>query len=85
MIGKLSAESARARYDLVETSSRLEPTKLPQGVRRIRGHRGLYGAFVVDPKGGRPSAHEMVMVMNAFDTNFDNKNEVYALNTVAFA
>lgn len=47
--------------------------------------RGLYGAFIVDPKGGRPSAHEMVMVMNAFDTNFDNKNEVYALNTVAFA
>ncbi len=47
--------------------------------------RGLYGAFIVDPKKGRPPAHEMVMVMNAFDTNFDNKNEVYALNTVAFA
>ncbi len=26
----------------------------------------------------------MVMVMNAFDTNFDNENEVYAVNTVAF-
>ena len=25
------------------------------------------------------------MVMNAFDTNFDGENEVYALNTVAFA
>ena len=24
------------------------------------------------------------MVMNAFDTNFDNDNEVYAVNTVAF-
>jgi len=47
-------------------------------------HRGLYGAFVVDPKKGRPPAHEMVMVMNAFDTNFDGENEVYACNTVAF-
>ena len=47
-------------------------------------HRGLYGAFIVDPKKGRPDAHEMVMVMNAFDTNFDGGNEVYALNTVAF-
>jgi FtsP/CotA-like multicopper oxidase with cupredoxin domain len=26
----------------------------------------------------------MVMVMNGFDTNFDNENEVYAVNTVAF-
>jgi len=29
--------------------------------------------------------NEMVMVMNAFDTNFDGENEVYAVNTVAFA
>jgi FtsP/CotA-like multicopper oxidase with cupredoxin domain len=48
-------------------------------------HRGLYGAFIVDPKKGRPDANEMVMVMNAFDTNFDRENEVYAINTVAFA
>jgi manganese oxidase len=47
-------------------------------------HRGLYGALIIDPKGGRPDAHEMVMVMNAFDTNFDRENEVYAVNTVAF-
>jgi FtsP/CotA-like multicopper oxidase with cupredoxin domain len=48
-------------------------------------HRGLYGAFIVDPKKGRPDANEMVMIMNAFDSNFDGENEVYALNTVAFA
>ena len=48
-------------------------------------HRGLYGGFIVDPKKGRPDANEMVMVMNAFDTNFDGGNEVYAANTVAFA
>jgi FtsP/CotA-like multicopper oxidase with cupredoxin domain len=47
-------------------------------------HKGLYGTFIIDPPGGRPPAHELVMVMNAFDTNFDKGNEVYAVNTVAF-
>jgi FtsP/CotA-like multicopper oxidase with cupredoxin domain len=46
--------------------------------------RGLYGAFIVDPAGGRPEADELVMVMNGFDTNFDRSNEVYAVNTVGF-
>jgi FtsP/CotA-like multicopper oxidase with cupredoxin domain len=46
--------------------------------------RGLYGAFVIDPKAGRPEADEMVMVLNGFDTNFDLGNEVYAVNTVGF-
>jgi FtsP/CotA-like multicopper oxidase with cupredoxin domain len=47
--------------------------------------KGLYGAFVIDPKQGRPDADELVMVMNGFDTNFDRANEVYAVNSVAFA
>ncbi len=47
-------------------------------------HKGLYGAFIVDPKTPRPEAREMVMVMNGFDTNFDSENEIYAVNTVAF-
>jgi FtsP/CotA-like multicopper oxidase with cupredoxin domain len=47
--------------------------------------KGLYGAFVIDPKQGRPDADELVMVMNGFDTNFDRSIEVYAVNTVAFA
>jgi FtsP/CotA-like multicopper oxidase with cupredoxin domain len=46
-------------------------------------HKGLYGVFLVDPKAGRPPADELVMVMNAFDTNFDGDNEVYAVNTAA--
>ena len=46
--------------------------------------RGLYGAFIVDPKKGRSEADEMVMVMNGFDTNFDLSNEIYAVNTVGF-
>ena len=51
-------------------------------------HKGLYGAFIIDPRsssGSRPPADEFVMVMNAFDTTFDADNEVYAVNTVANA
>ena len=47
-------------------------------------HKGLYGAFVVDPPEPRPPARELLMVMNGFDTNFDDENEVYAVNSVAF-
>ena len=48
-------------------------------------HKGLYGAFIIDPPATspRPPADELVMVLNAFDTNFDAENEVYAANTVA--
>ena len=66
-------------------------------------HKGLYGAFIIDPDperhpehaavarsrllGSPENAHfqELVMVMNGFDTNFDDENEVYAVNTVAHA
>ncbi|MFQ5626281.1 MAG: multicopper oxidase domain-containing protein [Methyloligellaceae bacterium] len=66
-------------------------------------HKGLYGAFIIDPDPDRhPDSREaalsrqlgtsensrwqeMVLVMNGFDTNFDDENEVYAANTVAFA
>jgi FtsP/CotA-like multicopper oxidase with cupredoxin domain len=47
--------------------------------------RGLYGAFIVDPRKGRPDADELVMVMNGFNTNFDAQgNQVYAVNSIAF-
>ena len=67
-------------------------------------HKGLYGAFIVDPDPEKyegeekeiaktrnhqypenESYNEMVMVMNGFDTNFDGDNEVYAVNSIAFA
>ncbi len=67
-------------------------------------HKGLYGAFIIDPDPEKYSGeekekaktrnhqypeneaiHEMVMVMNGFDTNFDGDNEVYAVNSIAFA
>jgi FtsP/CotA-like multicopper oxidase with cupredoxin domain len=62
-------------------------------------HKGLYGAFIVNPDPKRRGDlakprhpdyseaaewQEFVMVMNAFDTNFDGANEVYAVNSVAF-
>jgi FtsP/CotA-like multicopper oxidase with cupredoxin domain len=47
-------------------------------------HKGLYGTLIIDPPEGRAEAVELVMVMNAFDTNFDGDNEVYAVNSVAF-
>ncbi len=49
--------------------------------------KGLYGAFIVDPKNDtreKPDK-EFIMVLNAFDTNFDGENEIYAVNTEAFA
>ena len=48
--------------------------------------KGHYGAYIVDPKNDtRPKPDkELVMVMNAFDTNLDGGNEVYAVNTKAF-
>ena len=65
-------------------------------------HKGLYGAFIVDPDPDRHPAfrdaalgrlagtpenarwQEFVMVMNGFDTNFDDENEFYAVNTYPF-
>jgi len=66
-------------------------------------HKGLYGAFIVDPDPERHPQHvdvarsrllgtpenqrwqELVMVMNGFDTNFDDENEIYAANSIAHA
>ncbi|MGH8103384.1 MAG: multicopper oxidase domain-containing protein [bacterium] len=45
--------------------------------------KGLYGALLIDPKVGRPPAKELVMVMNGFDTDFDNENEFYTVNGFA--
>jgi FtsP/CotA-like multicopper oxidase with cupredoxin domain len=63
-------------------------------------HKGMYGAFIIDPDPNRhpeqaavarsrllgtpenKNWQEFMMVMNGFDTDFDNKNEVYAINTV---
>jgi FtsP/CotA-like multicopper oxidase with cupredoxin domain len=47
--------------------------------------KGMYGAFIVDPKEGWPPAdHEFVMVMNGFDVDFDDENDFYAVNGIPF-
>jgi FtsP/CotA-like multicopper oxidase with cupredoxin domain len=66
-------------------------------------HKGMYGAFIIDPD---PDLHpeaadvarsrlidtpenarvqEFVLIMNGFDTNFDDENEFYAVNSIPFA
>ncbi len=47
-------------------------------------HNGLYGLWIVNPRAGRTPARELYMMMNGFDPNFDEENEIYAVNTVAF-
>ncbi len=46
-------------------------------------NRGLYGAYIVDPKTTRPPATEMVMVLNGVDTDFDTENNFYTANGVS--
>lgn len=47
--------------------------------------KGLYGAFIIDPKGGRPPVdYEFVMVMSGFDVDYDNQNDFYAVNAIPF-
>ena len=53
----------------------------------LRKHiaKGLYGAFIVDPKDGWPKAdREYVMVQSGFDVDFDNANDFYAVNAIPF-
>ena len=47
-------------------------------------HKGLYGAFIIDPPEPRPPAQELVMVMNGFDTDGDGGNNFYTVNGKAF-
>ena len=47
--------------------------------------RGLYGAMIIDPPGGRPPAHEVVLVLGGWDLDGDGRNDVVAFNGVAGA
>jgi manganese oxidase len=47
-------------------------------------HKGLYGAFIIDPAKPRKPAQELVMVMNGFDTDGDGENNFYTVNGKAF-
>jgi manganese oxidase len=83
-------------YETVETGGRFiyEFDAEPFGVHQYHCHifplaehiaRGLYGAFIVDPKGGWEQAeHEFVMVQNGVDIDFDAENDFYAVNFIPF-
>jgi FtsP/CotA-like multicopper oxidase with cupredoxin domain len=47
-------------------------------------HKGLYGAFIIDPPKPRPPAQELVMVLNGYDTDGDGENNFYTVNGLAF-
>jgi len=47
-------------------------------------HKGLYGAFIIDPAEPRRPAQELVMVMNGYDTDGDGENNFYTVNGRAF-
>jgi manganese oxidase len=47
-------------------------------------HKGLYGAFIVDPPEPRPPAQELVLVMNGYDTDGDGGNNFYTVNGRSF-
>ncbi|MFN2471643.1 MAG: multicopper oxidase domain-containing protein [Gaiellaceae bacterium] len=47
-------------------------------------HKGLYGAFIIDPPKPRKPAQELVMVMNGYDTDGDGENNFYTVNGLAF-
>ena len=44
--------------------------------------KGLYGMLIIDPPQSRPVADEIVLIMAAYDTNDDGKNELYAFNGI---
>ena len=47
--------------------------------------KGLYGAFLIDPKVGRPPVdRELVMVMSGYDVDFDGSNDFYMVNGIPF-
>lgn len=48
--------------------------------------KGLYGAFIVDPKDGwaQPADQELVMVMSGNDVDFDGGNDFYNVNFIPF-
>jgi nitrite reductase (NO-forming) len=45
--------------------------------------KGMYGALIVDPVGGRAPAHEFVLCLCGFDVGGGGRNDTYAWNGVA--
>jgi len=82
-------------FEIVEPgrSFTYEFTARPAGMQLYHCHatplkkhiaKGLYGAFIIDPKTPRAPAQELVMVLNGYDTDGDGANNFYTANGLAF-
>jgi FtsP/CotA-like multicopper oxidase with cupredoxin domain len=84
-------------YEVVPSGGRFvyEFDAEPFGVHQYHCHsmplakhiaKGLYGAFIVDPKQGWPKKadREFVMVMAGNDIDFDGENDLYNVNFIPF-
>lgn len=69
-------------YDLAARPVGLHPyhCHTPPLAEHVR--RGLYGAMIVDPPGGREPATEVMLVLCGFDLDGDGHNELYAFNGI---
>jgi FtsP/CotA-like multicopper oxidase with cupredoxin domain len=83
-------------YEIVQPGERFvyEFDAEPFGVHEYHCHimplakhisKGLYGAFIIDPKQGWSKAErELVMVMSGNDIDFDGGNDFYNVNFIPF-
>ncbi|MGQ0600070.1 MAG: multicopper oxidase domain-containing protein [Anaerolineales bacterium] len=84
-------------YEVIQPGGRFvyEFDAEPFGVHQYHCHvmplskhisKGMYGAFIVDPKDGWPKKadREFIMVMNGNDIDFDGENDLYAVNFIPF-
>ena len=71
------------------TSTTYEFDALPYGLHLYHCHiapvtrhisKGVYGAFIIDPKQERPPADEILMIMTGYDIDDDKQNKLYAFN-----
>ena len=77
-------DGPETRLHVTRTLLQYDPTLVGRQLPVPQVQQWTEYTFIVDPPEGREPAREMVMVMNAFDTNLDGDNEVYAVNTSAF-
>lgn len=77
------APGASFTYDLVAEPAGLHPYHCHVAPVAEHVGRGLYGALIVDPVGGRPPAHEFVLVLGGWDLNGDGREELVTFNGIA--
>lgn len=77
------APGASFTYDLTAEPAGLHPYHCHVAPVSEHVGRGLYGAMIVDPPGGRPPAHEFVLVACGWDLDGDGREEIVTFNGIA--